>query len=67
MSAQDADAVRTFAEQIADYMTTRNTPWRDEALMREAVYEAVRLVFGDARYEARQLLNDGTEPRKDTS
>lgn len=56
-----AESVRDVADRLADYMLTRSHPWADEAVMREAVLETVRLLAGDARYEMISLLNDGAD------
>ena len=44
-----------FADRVADYMATSITPWKDEAEMRVAVREAVRLVFEDAFFETWEI------------
>lgn len=43
------DGLAPLDERIADYMATRSKPWGDEATMREAVKETVRLLSGEAR------------------
>lgn len=48
--------VRELGEGIADYMATRNQPWADEALMREAAIEAVRLTCEDARMQTLETI-----------
>lgn len=53
---QIADDVRALADRLVDYMTTRTSPWRDEAVMREAVHATCSLLFGDAFYETELLV-----------
>jgi hypothetical protein len=46
-----------LANNIADYLATRNTPWSNESKMREIVEITVRLVFNEVLPEARKLLD----------
>jgi hypothetical protein len=48
-----------LAERVADYMATRITPWPDEAAMREAVRDTVRLLFTEARTHMLEALGVG--------
>lgn len=45
-----------FAERLADYLAQRNTPWPDEAAMREAVRETCRLIFTEALYDTQRII-----------
>ena len=57
----NADPVRDLADRLADYMITRNVPWRSADVMREAVYETCRLLFGEARFETKRLLAEQSD------
>lgn len=60
MSANAAE-LRDFADRIASYLTTRASSWKDEMEMREAVRETVRIVFTEALYETRALVEAAHE------
>ncbi len=47
---------RSLADNLADYMLTRRTPWPDEVAMREAVHVAVGLAFTDALDDTRRII-----------
>jgi hypothetical protein len=60
----NADSVRRYAASMADYLADRTQPWRDEEVMREAVSECFRVMFGNqgAYNELCQLVAGRSEP-----
>lgn len=55
-----------LADQLADYMASRNDPWADQEEMREAVHEAVRLLYTEAIFEAYPLMKAANGPNETT-
>jgi hypothetical protein len=52
----DGRGAADLATRLADYLATRNTPWPDESVMREAVAETVRLICTEARDDALEAM-----------